>query len=876
MQKLVWINSKGTEINLTSGDYGITEWEGFSACDVEVQTQNVPFQDGSVFLDALLNNRELSVTLAINDGGDLEKRYRLRRELISALNPKLGEGYLIYTNDFISKRIKCLAQMPVFPTHNSDKAGTPKASLSWTACDPYWEDLEDTEVDINNYKKVNIENDGDVETSIKLDIHNLKNNDILLKINEKQITIKKGIYQINTATGSKTVEKLEKTKSIFFSNINGYNDAYYFQYDGEDYILALGDEIAVFSFEDELYTPIKTWQIPVKSAGAYGNDIYFITEDKIYILNCLSAISTDNYTPVLIYTSEGYTPKGIYVTSNGHIYMFETYGESSIQIKKYENNEWGLIANKSISGIYSCTHLFISELHSAQIMFFYKKTYNDRVTKCFYFTNNSITELTLTVKNEIGYIYTKNSFTISKIIELNAEKFLLVGDPYLYEFEIPPSLIQIDTDMGVTYSSELLEVNDLQYLMPQNLNRSIIEFDTYLSYANLLNYNLNIPTNGKWLIVKDNIIAIGGGDKSVNTFSYVKMTKSFDLLSARGGYCQNPYFIYGERSIYYENSNSVILSKDGKVFNTFSTDTPDGEFLTFYYLKLVLCDDKYFYIVKGDSATNLTRLAWYKSVDGNNWNRIEYTQAGIGYSIFDLNVFNLGKMGVAFSYARSQSNGYNLYMGVILTSGKTFGITSRDSFDFTIQIDDKRKLCYITGSGETDIFDKNFILKERIFNNHIQRYNRVYNPNAQHYFFIDSATEKVYTYAKNGTPYEIGLLPHEYYSSFYYDINIDKYYYVSIDNNVYELELTTTSVGSSKLIGNIGKSVITQWKNIIQLNKEGDVEIWGTHPLRIIKVFENGIQNISDMNLKLNKGSNTVEIINGVGLLSYRQKYIGV
>ena len=149
MQKLVWINSKGTEINLTSGDYGITEWEGFSACDLEVQTQNVPFQDGSVFLDALLNNRELSVTLAINDGKDLEKRYRLRRELISALNPKLGEGYLIYTNDFISKRIKCLAQMPVFPTHNSDKAGTPKASLSWTACDPYWEDLEETSVEFN-------------------------------------------------------------------------------------------------------------------------------------------------------------------------------------------------------------------------------------------------------------------------------------------------------------------------------------------------------------------------------------------------------------------------------------------------------------------------------------------------------------------------------------------------------------------------------------------------------------------------------------------------------------------------------------------------------------------------------------------------------
>ena len=231
MQKLVWINSKGTEINLTSGDYGITEWEGFSACDVEVQTQNVPFQDGSVFLDALLNNRELSVTLAINDGKDLEKRYRLRRELISVLNPKLGEGYLIYTNDFISKRIKCLAQMPVFPTHNSDKAGTPKASLSWTACDPYWEDLEETVINtVLENQKLEIEQNGDLPTNVNIEIKS--NNVSNLKINNLEIQDLTEYAKITTERGNKTAfsQTFNKEPILFnneiFSAIKIDNDNY--------------------------------------------------------------------------------------------------------------------------------------------------------------------------------------------------------------------------------------------------------------------------------------------------------------------------------------------------------------------------------------------------------------------------------------------------------------------------------------------------------------------------------------------------------------------------------------------------------------------------------------------------------------------------
>ena len=169
MQKLIFRNGAGTEIDLTSGNFGITEWEGFSADSLNIQSQQVPFQDGAVFLDALMEQRELSVTVAMQDNNNLEKRYELRRQMISIMNPKLGEGVLIYTNDFLSKQIHVIPQLPVFQNKNSNDSGTPKASCSFTACNPYWEDLEDTEVTFQIGEQPIIKNEGDIPTQIEMD-----------------------------------------------------------------------------------------------------------------------------------------------------------------------------------------------------------------------------------------------------------------------------------------------------------------------------------------------------------------------------------------------------------------------------------------------------------------------------------------------------------------------------------------------------------------------------------------------------------------------------------------------------------------------------------------------------------------------------------
>ena len=211
MQKLVWQNANGDSIDLTSGNYGITQWEGFSNTSLNIQSQQVPFQDGGVFLDALIEQRELSVTLKMQDNGNLQERYRMRRELVHILNPKLGEGYLIYTNDFISKRIKCVAQVPLFETHNSNDSGTPKASLAWTACEPYWEDLEETSVFLKSGERYIINNEGDVDIGIKVTSYGeLEDFSVINQNTEKNISLKgniSGKVLINTNIGKKEVIK---------------------------------------------------------------------------------------------------------------------------------------------------------------------------------------------------------------------------------------------------------------------------------------------------------------------------------------------------------------------------------------------------------------------------------------------------------------------------------------------------------------------------------------------------------------------------------------------------------------------------------------------------------------------------------------------
>lgn len=225
MQKLVFENSNGVSVDLTDFEkYGITDWSGLSECSMDIQSQQVPFNDGSVFLDALLQDRTLSFTVAVNDGGDLQKRYELKRELISILNPKLGEGYLYYTNDYLSRKIKCIPEVPTFPTKNMDNAGTLKASISFTACNPYWESLEEKLVYFHQGERTVIQNNGDVDATCKIDFligNTVENLKLTSFTTGQKIEINGDVstnVKVNTEMGKKSAVLENETVNVITCN----------------------------------------------------------------------------------------------------------------------------------------------------------------------------------------------------------------------------------------------------------------------------------------------------------------------------------------------------------------------------------------------------------------------------------------------------------------------------------------------------------------------------------------------------------------------------------------------------------------------------------------------------------------------------------
>lgn len=318
MQKLVWQNADGVEIDLTSGNYGITEWEGFSGTGLNVQSQTVPFQDGSVFLDALIEQRSLSVTLAMQDNNNLQTRYQQRREVISALNPKLGEGYLIYTNDFISKRIKCIPHLPVFENHNSDVAGTPKASLSWTACEPYWEDLNETVVStgLNNISYLTINNEGEIPVGFNVTvlgsfpdfIADEKRLKIFSQEENKKIELENseviGNLKINTNGGQKSITSrtlfIRQSVSQVFDNpdyagIKGniiQKDNYYYAFSKREDSVESKNYQAFFKSSDLINWEQVGTEIEITTENEWKKILYNSFDDKIYIL-CGFVVNSD-------------------------------------------------------------------------------------------------------------------------------------------------------------------------------------------------------------------------------------------------------------------------------------------------------------------------------------------------------------------------------------------------------------------------------------------------------------------------------------------------------------------------------------------------------------------------------------------------------
>lgn len=500
MQKLVFRNSKGVEIDFTSGNYGVVDWNGFSENGLEIQSQKVPFVDGSVYLDSLLNERELAITLAYNDDKDLEKRYRLRREIISVLNPKLGEGTLIYTNDFLSKQIKVIANMPVFPNKNFDEGGTNKADISFVASSPYWEDIEATEIIINNNVSKIISNIGDVPTSINMEINAESAENVIIEniTGDKKIDLSgselNGFYEIQTAIGNKKIEECElvsNSKAVEFRQVIEFNDKFY---------------------------------------GISNKHLYISEDSKNWVLNDLNNIT-------------GYTKLIIFPNETNYLYLICSYYDGSA-------NEYYIyrISNTEEKELIYTTNVYISDIAYSPVLHLYCCA----CTTAIYTTTNlsSNWELRISDNNyhdcviwagnrfitggRLGYAYYSNDgVTFEKLLPTG-----LTDDYRIFSLCETPLGVFGCSSYGIIYKID----NSNRYT---KLNTSNVNINELKSIIYNSDYNVIISAGTKGTNRPINLIYISYDGLNWNTVEINENISSIFFSQ------KNKYFLFCSRSMIY-------------------------------------------------------------------------------------------------------------------------------------------------------------------------------------------------------------------------------------------------------------------------------------------------------------------------------------
>ena len=587
MQKLVWQNANGDEINLTGGNYGITEWEGFSNASLNIQNQQVPFQDGAVFLDALIEPRELSVTLKMQDKGNLEERYRMRRELIHILNPKLGEGYLIYTNDFISKRIKCIPQIPLFETHNSDTRGTPKASLAWIACEPYWEDLEETVVDLGYENTIN--NEGDVEVGVDVEIVSTKESFELTNITQdKKISVRQGGYgrfRLNTNFGQKKLEKIfydylvngayvnstiyendklfygcdggfvcstSDFKTIQIKNINVDNPNSRFQLNHfckkGDYIYCVENYIGVLRSKD-----FENWETVYQDGGDYLN-LKILDNGRLIFDN--KKYSDDGVNWISFSGTSTYIESIIFVPSKNKYYIID----SNNNIASSSNLINWNIEYQGQGGTYNFDSIF----------------YNLESEKFILTTENYNNYKILVTENFSSFTETYSSNSYFRIIQYNNNIFIYDNNNLKISLNGGVTFENTDfTEEGVSIVN-IFRIGSVYYITLDNL--SIIFSNNltnwgYVLNTNILSYMMSIGSDGIQKLSNNEIFWTGEFSTNPKRCFILKNNGNV-VMSESMWFTSNPNLsmeYYNNEYYLLCETNNIKKSTDGKNFTSLST-----------------------------------------------------------------------------------------------------------------------------------------------------------------------------------------------------------------------------------------------------------------------------------------------------------------
>ncbi|BAD74825.1 MULTISPECIES: phage tail family protein [Geobacillus] len=140
MQRIVFTNARGQSVELkSSAPFLLQSIDGLGDVDADIQTQKAPFQDGSTYIDSVLQERPISMQIAIL-ARDTATLLQHRQYLAAVFNPKLGPGTLRYENDEIVREIKAVPDgVPAFPSGKENRGPRFQKALVNLLCpDPFW------------------------------------------------------------------------------------------------------------------------------------------------------------------------------------------------------------------------------------------------------------------------------------------------------------------------------------------------------------------------------------------------------------------------------------------------------------------------------------------------------------------------------------------------------------------------------------------------------------------------------------------------------------------------------------------------------------------------------------------------------------------
>lgn len=143
MESITITNSQGERVVLgRQGPYFLEALDGAGDVAVRVQSQKAPYQDGSTYIDNVLENRALCIEGMIIAKGDPEALSLARRRLQRVLNPKTGGVTISYRQGAQLKEIKGIAEStPVFPGGPGRKGLHYQKFLLHLLChQPFWLD----------------------------------------------------------------------------------------------------------------------------------------------------------------------------------------------------------------------------------------------------------------------------------------------------------------------------------------------------------------------------------------------------------------------------------------------------------------------------------------------------------------------------------------------------------------------------------------------------------------------------------------------------------------------------------------------------------------------------------------------------------------